>query len=156
MTHNSRNGLAGACKRGADPIRGAEVVNFLADLFSQDYQYRSLNAYRPAISSVHDKIDGYDIGQHPLVSRLLKGVFHQQPPQPRYTQTWDVRVVTSYIRSMGANNSLSLQRSTHKLALLMALTRPSRSADLANLAIDLNHRTYSADGATFFPIALLI
>ena len=26
----------------------------------------------------------------------------------RYTQTWDVRVVTNYIRSMGANNSLSL------------------------------------------------
>ena len=141
-------------KRGADPISCpiGEVVNFLADLFSQGYQYRSLNAYRSAISSVHDKVDGYDVGQHPLVSRLLKGVFHQRPPQPRYTQTWDVRAVTSYIRSMGANNSLSLQRLTHKLAMLMALTRPSRSADLANL--DLNHRTYSAEGVTFLPTVL--
>ena len=108
--------------------------------------------YRSAISSVHDKVDGYDVGQHPLVSRLLKGAFHQRPPQPRYTQTWDVRVVTNYIRSMGANNSLSLQNLSHKLAMLMALTRPSRSADLANL--DLKHRTYSAEGATFFPTTL--
>jgi hypothetical protein len=29
-----------------------EVVNFLAELFQQGYQYRSLNAYRSAISSV--------------------------------------------------------------------------------------------------------
>ena len=124
----------------------------IGDLFSQGYQYRSLNAYRSAISSVHDKVDGYDVGQHPLVSRLLKGAFHQRPPQPRYTQTWDVRGVTNYIRSMGANNSLSLQNLSHKLAMLMALTRPSRSADLANL--DLKHRTYSAEGATFFPTTL--
>ena len=47
--------------RSADPISGSvgEVVNFLADLFSQGYQYRSLNAYRSAISLVYDKVDGY-------------------------------------------------------------------------------------------------
>jgi hypothetical protein len=57
MIHNSRNGLAGAKEGGADPISCPieKVVNFLADLFSQGYQYRSLNAYRSAISSVHDK-----------------------------------------------------------------------------------------------------
>ena len=141
-------------KRSVGPISCpiGEVVNFLADLFSQGYQYRSLNAYRSAISSVHDKVDGYDVGQHPLVSRLLKGAFHQRPPKPRYTQTWDVSMVTSYIRSMGANNRLSLQNLSHKLSMLMALTRPSRSADLANL--DLNHRTYSSEGVTFLPTAL--
>ena len=127
-------------------------MNFLAELFSQGYQYRSLNAYRSAISSVHDKADGYDVGQHPLVSRLLKGVFHQRPPQPRYTQTWDVGVVTAYIRANGDNKLLSLQDLSHKLAMLMALTRPSRSADLAKL--DLQFRSYSVDGVTFQPTAL--
>ena len=39
-----------------------------------------------------------------------------------------------------------------KLAMLIALTRPSRSADLANL--DLNHRTYSVEEVTFLPSAL--
>ena len=36
----------------------------------------------------------YDVGQHPLVNRLLKGVFHLRPPQPQHTQTWDVGLVT--------------------------------------------------------------
>ena len=56
--------------RSVDPISCpvGEVVNFLADLFDQGYQYRSLNAYRSAISSVHEKIDGHDVGQHPLVT----------------------------------------------------------------------------------------
>ncbi len=44
----------------------SEAVNFLAHLFHQGYQHRSLNSYRSAISSVHDKVDGYEVGQHPL------------------------------------------------------------------------------------------
>ena len=36
--------------------------------------------------------------------------------------------------------------------MLMALTRPSRSADLTKL--DLSRRSYSVDGVTFLPIAL--
>ncbi len=71
-------------ERNADPISDpiGDVVNFLAELFQKGYQYRSLNAYRSAISSVHIKVDGYDVGQHPLVSRVLKGAFHTRPPQP--------------------------------------------------------------------------
>ena len=43
--------------RGRDPLSGPidDVVNFLADLFSQGYQYQSLNAYRSALSSTHEK-----------------------------------------------------------------------------------------------------
>lgn len=132
------------------PCRGS--VNFLADLFEQGYQYRSFNVYRSAISSVHDKVDGCDVEQHPLVTRLLKGAFHQRQPQPRYSHSWDVGRVTAYIWSQGENISLSLQELSLKLTMLMALTRLSRSADLARL--DLNHRTYSVEGVTFLPTAL--
>ena len=61
--------------RSVDPISCPvrEVVNFLADPFTQGYQYRSLNAFRSTISSVHNKVDGCNVGQHPLVTRLLKG-----------------------------------------------------------------------------------
>ena len=97
--------------RSIDPISCpiGDVANFLAEMFSEGYQYRSINAYRSAISSVHDKIDRYDVGQHPLISRLLKGTFHQRPSQPCYMHTWDVDVVTTYIRASGDNTSLSLQ-----------------------------------------------
>ena len=39
------------------------------------------------ILSVHTKVDGYSIGEHPLVARLLKGAFNQRPLQPRYETT---------------------------------------------------------------------
>ena len=59
-----------------------DVANFLANLYEKGYQYRSLNAYRSAISSVHAEVDGQPVGQHPLITRLLKGVFNERPPPP--------------------------------------------------------------------------
>ena len=71
----------------ADPVSGTigDIVNFRASLFTEDYQYRSLNSYHSPISSVHEKVDGYEVGQHPMISRLLKGAIHQQSPKPRFS-----------------------------------------------------------------------
>ena len=136
-------------ERDIDPISGdiTSVVNFLADLFHQGYQHRSLCSYRSAISSVHEKVDGQPIGSHPMVSRLLKGAFHERPPQPRYSATWDVSVVTNHIVSLGDNQNLAFADVTLKLVMLLALTRPSRSMDLTNL--DIRFRHYSSEGVTF-------
>ena len=64
----------GWCKEwDSDPISGpiSKVVNFLAHLFELGYQYRSLNAYHSAISSTHDRVDGFSMGQHPTITHLL-------------------------------------------------------------------------------------
>ena len=73
-------------ERDRDPTRGlvVDIADFLAELFQQGYQYRSLNAYRSAISSAHEKVDGELVGQHPLISRVLKGVFNERPLKPKY------------------------------------------------------------------------
>ena len=144
-----RKWLGWCSEWNTDPISGdiSEVVNFLAHLFKQGYQYRSLNAYRSAISSVHEKVDGYAVGQHPLVSRLIKGAFHERPPQPQYSVTWDVSKVTLYLKTLGNNNTLTISELTLKTVMLLALTRPSRSADLANLS--LGYHKYSPEGVTF-------
>ena len=65
------------------------------------YQSRSLNSFQPAVSSVHDKVDGMEVGKHPMVAKLLKGAFHARPPLPRYTATWDVQVALQYIEGLG-------------------------------------------------------
>ena len=46
-------------KQGRDPVSGpiSDVVNFLADLHTQGYQTNSLNTYRSAMSTVHDRVD---------------------------------------------------------------------------------------------------
>eukprot|EP00117_Sycon_ciliatum_P000919 scpid47733/ scgid6802/ len=138
-----------AISEDSDPFSSyiSAIVNFLASLFEDGYQYRSINNYRSAISSAHEKIDGYDVGQHTLVIRLLKGVFHQRPPQPRYSTTWDVSKVLSFIVTLGDNSTLTLIDLTHKTVMLLALTRPSRSVDLANL--DTRFQQFSLEGVTF-------
>ena len=141
-------------ERDKNPISGpiSDVANFLAELYEDGYQYRSIYAYRSAISSVHDKVDSYAVGQHLTVSRLMKGIFNKRPPQPKYSFTWDVQKVTTYISNMGDNNALSLKLLSFKLVTLLALTRPSRSNDLSNL--DLRFMRLLPEGVQFQPSCL--
>jgi len=67
-----------------------DVANFLTELFQQEYQYRSLNAYCLAISSAHEKVDGEPVGQQLLVSCLLEGSLNERP---RYQAILDVGYV---------------------------------------------------------------
>jgi len=136
-------------ERHIDPISCAiqPFLEFLTGLFKEGLQYRTINTIRSAISMTHNHIEGVPIGQHPLVSRLLKGVHNTRPPQPRYSSTWDVDIVIKYLQSLGENDSLSLKALTQKLALLMALVGANRVSELQ--ALDLRYRTYKPEGVCF-------
>jgi len=86
------------------------------------------------------------------VSRLLQGAFKSRPPEPRYTSFWDVGVVIQHIKGLGANEDLNLKQLTLKTVMLLALTRPSRSADLSKL--NLQTRAFKSNGVVFRPIHL--
>ena len=94
-----------------------DVLLFLTDRFNNGAAYRSVNVARSAISSCHAKIDGYPVGQHPLVIQLLKGMLNMRPPKPRYTHTWDVHLVTKYLSSLGKTKLLPLKLLSIKLAM---------------------------------------
>ena len=99
--------------------------------------------------SMHIPIEGVSIGQHPLVSRLLKGAFQSRPPLPRYQGTWDVSVVLHHIGGHQLDQSLSLKELSLRTVMLLALTRPSRSADISKLNLK-----DTPEGAVFTPAAL--
>ena len=117
------------------------ILEFLACQFEKGKQYRSLNVYRSALSSTHLPIKGFPVGQHLLVVRLLKGVFNVWPPQPKYSSTWDVAKILTYLRSLGRNKDLSLMHLTKKLVVLLALVLAHRSSDLVRLSIAGRRRT---------------
>ena len=121
----------------------ASFLGFLAHQFSLGREYRSLNVYRSAISSTHLPVDGFPVRQHPLVSRLLKGVFNTRPPRPRYTSVWDVSHVTDFLKSMGEPKDLPVPLLTKKLAMLLALVSAQRSSDLVRLSLPV---TETSDG----------
>ena len=95
----------------------------------------------------HRHIEGVPIGQHPLVTRLLKGVYNTRPPKPRYTETWDVDGVLDHLTSLGENSQLSLKQLSQKLVVLMTLVQASRSSELQ--ALDVRFRIYRPDGVVF-------
>ena len=72
-----------------NPLSGpiSDVANFSPELYEQGYKYSSLNAYRLAISSTHEKVDGQPVGQHPTIVRVLKEAFNMRPPLPKYSIT---------------------------------------------------------------------
>ena len=118
----------------------ADIVNFLAHEHSVGKSYSTLNVYRSALSSTVPLIDGHAAGQHPLVVRLLKGVFNVTPPKPKYNQMWNVSTVLDHIISLPQNSELSLLSLSKKLLALFALVSAQRTQTLAN--IDLKYLNF--------------
>ena len=136
---------------GRNPIQGpvTDVINFLVQLYKDGYSYQSLNSYRSAISSVHEEVDGHLIGQHPMVTRVLKGAFNCRPPKPRYTSTWSVNQVVTWLDQQN-NTVIPLLSLAMKAVTLCALSRPCRLAELANLSFQ--SLSFSPEGITAYPL----
>ena len=105
---------------------------FLSSQFEAGLEYRALNVYHSGLSATHPHIEGYNVGEHPLVVQLLRGIFNSRPPTPRYTYTWDVSTVKSYLESLGPNEQLSLKHLSRKLAFLLAITSAERGSELVD------------------------
>ena len=88
-------------------------------------------------------------GKRTRYHRPLKGVYNDRLSVPRYTSTWNVQQVLDYIETLGDPSSLPLKLLLWKTAFLLALTWPSRSADLSKL--DRTSKQYRQDGLAFIP-----
>ena len=61
------------------------VCDFLTEQFENfNKSYSTINSYRSALSSMLLPVDGYSVREHPVIARLLKGMFHLRPPEPWY------------------------------------------------------------------------
>ena len=92
-----------------------------------------------------------NVGSHPLVSRLLKGMFNARPPAPRYSDSWDVTRVVQYLRSCPSED-LSIVELGKKVVTLMALANASRCSDLA--ALERDYLRWTPSGAKFTVVQL--
>ena len=123
------------------------VLEFLTDLYYQNYQYRTINVYRSTVSESHLPIDGSPIGSHPLISRFMKGIFELRPPQPSLFTTWSVMTVLKYLKSLSPPEGLNLKQLTLKVVMLSALVSAARCSFLHQM--DLNFSYFKNDGYVF-------
>ena len=86
------------------------------------------------------------MGSHPLVSRLLKGMFNARPPAPRYSGSWDVSVVVEFLRNHRSAD-LTIPELDKKVGTLMALANADRCSDLT--ALDRDYLKWTPSGVQF-------
>jgi hypothetical protein len=109
---SSWNGWLGWCaQRDQNPVSASltVVLDFLSELHEEGKIYRSINISRSMLSATLGKIEGYDVGKHPLVIKLMLGIFNSYPPKPRYNSFWDIGSVLSYLEGLGPETSLSFK-----------------------------------------------
>ena len=80
-----------------------------------------------------------------------QGAYNLHPPTPRYSNTWKVSTVVAWLDSIVVSNTkLPLIELSIKTVLLLSLTRPLRSADLANFL--LPNLKYLPEGVMVKPL----
>ena len=80
-------------------------------------------------------------------------MFHVRPPEPRYSFTWDVNVLWTFLESWFPLSVLELKQLTLKTAALVALVSAQRSQTLSSLSTDFMDST--ATGTQFVVNSLL-
>ena len=93
-------------QRQIDHIRPSvvPVLDFLTALYQQGLTYNAINTARSAMSNYVTLEDGTCVEKHLRVSRLMKGIFQEKPPRPKYTEIWDVSIVLAYLQSLSCDD----------------------------------------------------
>ena len=100
------------CAQKAIVVEDANIengVDFLPSLYEDGLGYSAINTARSALSSVLTSPGNVSFGNHPLVSRFLKGVFELKPSLPRYHRIWDVSVILRHLKNLEPVNALDLK-----------------------------------------------
>ena len=130
----------------------SQVLDFLHTLYELGLSYSAIGTHRSAISAIVEIPGVPQLGEHWLVSRFMKGIFHLRPPQPRYTKARHVSKVLSYLKSLGPNDSFSLKQMTLKTAALLIILAGQRIHTLHMLGVI--HMDQSLDKVIFHIIGL--
>ena len=123
-----------------------QAILFLSQLFENGLSYSAINAARCTLSSVLHKFDGVPFGQHPIVIRVMKGIYNERPQLSRYGSTWDIDIVLEFLRELSPLKSLTIRELTAKLVMLLLLVTAQRVQTLSTLSV--KNLCFSQDGNT--------
>ena len=94
------------------------ISEFLVHLHSKGFNHSQISQARSAIGV----ISGIEnLGKHPDIKRVMKGLFELKPIFPKYSCVWDVRILFNYFRSLPHQKQLPLNLLTKKLATLLCI-----------------------------------
>ena len=82
--------------------------------------------YRSAIAKQHIGVNSTPLGMLPEIKRLVRAIFIDSPPLPRYTKCWDVNQVLKHLETGPSSADLSdrdLSIKTAAFTFILTLSR---------------------------------
>ena len=89
-----------------------QVIEYLTFLFNEGLQYSTINSHRSTLSGTIMPIEGFKVGEHPLVLHLLKGIFNVRPLKKNLILSWEVDIVLEHLKTWSHPSELSLSELT--------------------------------------------
>ena len=80
----------------------ALIADYLSSLFASGRAYRTITLHRAVLSSMFPPFDGHVGGMHPLLSRVISGVFQRRPPSRRLFPSWNVSSAFAVLSSLAS------------------------------------------------------
>ena len=128
------------------------ISDYLSGLHAQGLAYRTIVLHRSVLSATLPPLDGHEIGHHPIISRLLRGIFMRRPPARRFFHSWDVASVFAVFSS--APLPLDFATFQRKVAFLLAMASSRRPSEIVSLRISSSFLIINDDCARFLPSRL--
>jgi hypothetical protein len=125
------------------------VLDYLTHLFDSGMSWSTMAIHKSTISMTMAPVDGVNIGDHPLVKRLMRGVFKERSSRRANPAPWDPLKVLDVFKHWPVD--LPLSKLMRKGAFLMALTTAKRASQLVALSCDDIHFRWEGDYARFVP-----
>lgn len=125
------------------------VLEFLNYLYRNGCGYSSICIARSALASTVILSEGFSVSEHPLVKRFVKGIFNRCPPQPRYSDIWDINKVLLYYVNKPRNSELIFKDLSKKIVTLLLLLSSRRKN--AIYSIDVNNVLVKQDKLILLP-----
>ena len=135
-----------------DSVSIGNVVDYLSLLYRKNLSYSTINLHRSAISMTLPLLNALPIGQHPLVTRLMKGVHNKRPPTRRLFPSWNAGSVIQMFKDWSSPHSLHNQ--IRKTAFLLAMASTRRPSELASLKVSETFLSINPTSARFVPSLL--
>ena len=74
-----------------------DVIAYLTSMYDRSLQYTTIAAAKSVLSGMLHIPGVTSMSSHPLITQLLKGIFHARPPKP-HEFIWDTELVLNFLK----------------------------------------------------------
>ena len=117
-----------------------DVISYLTSMYDRGLQHTTIASARSVLSRILHIPGVTSISSHPLIIRLLKGIFHVRPPKPRYEFIWDTEIVLQFLKNLHPS-AIGLKLLTLKTVTLLTLLSGQRVSTLHQFRLSQMQRT---------------